>query len=194
MKITDNNGYLFYHIEDGEIIIDDIKAFEQKNVNLTVENLYNKRSSTRFKRLSLRQIVQYDADLFSNFFPIILTSPDVASNLFKGMNGYFDIVMFDEASQLRLEDNLPAILKGKQIIIAGDEHQMPPSNYFSKVFEGEVEDEEDLEEETAVVLDKEDILLSCESLLDFAAELNFERKHLDFHYRSFESDPVVHKP
>jgi predicted GNAT superfamily acetyltransferase len=30
MKITDNNGYLFYHIEDGEIIIDDIKAFEQK--------------------------------------------------------------------------------------------------------------------------------------------------------------------
>lgn len=160
------------------------KAFEQKNVNLTVENLYNKRSSTRFKRLSLRQIVQYDADLFSNFFPIILTSPDVASNLFKGMNGYFDIVMFDEASQLRLEDNLPAILKGKQIIIAGDEHQMPPSNYFSKVFEGEVEDEEDLEEETAVVLDKEDILLSCESLLDFAAELNFERKHLDFHYRS----------
>jgi hypothetical protein len=34
------------------------------------------------------------------------------------MNGYFDIVMFDEASQLRLEDNLPAILKGKQIVIA----------------------------------------------------------------------------
>ena len=32
MKITDNNGYLFYHIEDGEIIVDDIKAFEQKNV------------------------------------------------------------------------------------------------------------------------------------------------------------------
>jgi superfamily I DNA and/or RNA helicase len=63
------------------------------------------------------------------------------------MNGYFDIVMFDEASQLRLEDNLPAILKGKQIIIAGDEHQMPPSNYFSKVFDGAVEDEEDLEEE-----------------------------------------------
>jgi superfamily I DNA and/or RNA helicase len=68
------------------------------------------------------------------------------------MNGYFDIVMFDEASQLRLEDNLPAILKGKQIIIAGDEHQMPPSNYFSKVFDGSVEDEEDLEEETKLLL------------------------------------------
>ena len=164
--------------------IDTTREFEQKNVNLSVENLYNKRSSNRFKRLSLRQIVQYDANLFTNFFPIILTSPDVASNLFKGMNGYFDIVMFDEASQLRLEDNLPAILKGKQIIIAGDEHQMPPSNYFSKVFDGAVEDEEDLEEEKEIVVDKDNILLSCESLLDFGSELNFQRKHLDFHYRS----------
>ena len=166
--------------------IDTTREFEQKNVNLSVENLYNKRSSNRFKRLSLRQIVQYDANLFTNFFPIILTSPDVASNLFKGMNGYFDIVMFDEASQLRLEDNLPAILKGKQIIIAGDEHQMPPSNYFSKVFDGAVEDEEDLEEEKVedIRIDRDDILLSCESLLDFGTELGFHRKHLDFHYRS----------
>ncbi len=164
--------------------IDTTREFEHKNVNLSVENLYNKRSSNRFKRLSLRQIVQYDANLFTNFFPIILTSPDVASNLFKGMNGYFDIVMFDEASQLRLEDNLPAILKGKQIIIAGDEHQMPPSNYFSKVFDGAVEDEEDLEEEKEIIVDKDNLLLSCESLLDFGSELNFQRKHLDFHYRS----------
>lgn len=164
--------------------IDSTREFEQENVNLSVENLYNKRSSNRFKRLSLRQIVQYDATLFTNFFPIVLTSPDVASNLFKGMNGYFDIVMFDEASQLRLEDNLPAILKGKQIIIAGDEHQMPPSNYFSKVFDGAVEDEEDLEEDNEIIVDKDNILLSCESLLDFGLELNFQKKHLDFHYRS----------
>ncbi len=158
------------------------ESFAQKNGGLTVENLYNKKASFRNKRHSLRQIVQKDADLFSTFFPIILTSPDVASNLFKGMNGYFDIVMFDEASQLRLEDNLPAILKGKQIIIAGDEHQMPPSNYFSKVFDGSVEDID--EEESVMKVDKDDILLSCESLLDFGAELNFQKKHLDFHYRS----------
>jgi very-short-patch-repair endonuclease len=164
--------------------IDTTRDFEQLNSNLTVENLYNKRSSNRFKRLSLRQIVQYDVDLFTTFFPIILTSPDVASNLFKGMNGYFDLVMFDEASQLRLEDNLPAILKGKQIIIAGDEHQMPPSNYFSKVFDGTIEDEDDIEEEDEIIVDRDNILLSCESLLDFGSELNFEKRHLDFHYRS----------
>ena len=166
---------------------DSSARFEQENVNLSVGNLYLKKQGSKNTRLSLRQIVQFDADLFTDFFPIILTSPDVASNLFKGMNGYFDIVMFDEASQLRLEDNLPAILKGKQVIIAGDEHQMPPSNYFSKMFSGEIESDEDAEEEeneTKTVIDKDEILLTCESLLDFGSELNFQKKHLDFHYRS----------
>jgi superfamily I DNA and/or RNA helicase/transcription elongation GreA/GreB family factor/very-short-patch-repair endonuclease len=159
-------------------------SFHQNNLGLSVENLYNKKASFRNKRHSLRQIIQKDFNLFTTFFPIILTSPDVCSNLFKGMNSYFDIVLFDEASQLRLEDNLPSILKGKQIIIAGDEHQMPPSNYFSKVFDGSVEDEDDLDEDEEILPDKDNILLSCESLLDFASELNFKKIDLDFHYRS----------
>ncbi|WP_445721937.1 AAA domain-containing protein [Flavobacterium sp.] len=165
--------------------IDATRDFDDKNPNLAVENLYNKRAGKRHKRLSLREIVKMDMDLFTTFFPIILATPDVASNLFKGKNQYFDIVMFDEASQLKLEDNLPALLKGKQIIIAGDEHQMPPSNYFSKIFDGVIEDEDEFEDEIDKI--KNDIsnsLSDCESLLDFASELGFEKKHLDFHYRS----------
>lgn len=160
--------------------------FETKNKDFSVENLYNKRQSTKHKRLSLRQIVETDLDLFTTFFPVILTTPEVCSNLFKKSNNYFDFVVFDEASQLRLEDNLPAILKAKQIIIAGDEHQMPPSNYFSKVFDGTIEDEEEIEEdeEDKPILDKDEILLSCESLLEFGAEMNFQKQFLDFHYRS----------
>lgn len=167
--------------------IDSKRDFDFRNRELSVENLYNKRSSHKHKRLSLRQIVSYDPDLFTTFFPIILTTPDVCSNLFKGMNKYFDIVLFDEASQLRLEDNLPALLKGKQIIIAGDEHQMPPSNYFSKIFDGTIEDEDDFDEDIEKdenYIDRDELLLSCESLLDFAGELSFEKRYLDFHYRS----------
>lgn len=164
--------------------IDATREFDVRNQNLSVENLYNKRKSNSHQRLSLRQIVKYDLDLFTTFFPIILTTPDVCCNLFKGKNQYFDIVMFDEASQLKLEDNLPALLKGKQIIIAGDEHQMPPSNYFNKIFDGSIDDEDDFEEEDEIKIDRDNILLSCESLLDFASELSFEKKHLDFHYRS----------
>ncbi|MCJ8153291.1 AAA domain-containing protein [Chryseobacterium sp. SSA4.19] len=160
-----------------------VKQFEQRNKEVTVANLYNKRSSTNHKRLTLRQMVQKDTDLFTSFFPIILITPDACSNLFQGKNFYFDHVIFDEASQLKLEDNLPAMLKGKNIIIAGDEHQMPPSNYFSKVFEGIIEDEDDMEAENDVVTYK-NALLNIESLLDYAAESHFEKNHLDFHYRS----------
>ncbi len=160
-----------------------VKKFEQINKDITVANLYNKRSSINHKRLTLRQIVQKDIDLFTKFFPIILTTPDACSNLFQGKNFYFDHVVFDEASQLKLEDNLPAMLKGKNIIIAGDEHQMPPSNYFSKVFDGVIEDEDDIESESDVITYKNS-LLNIESLLDFATESQFEKNHLDFHYRS----------
>jgi very-short-patch-repair endonuclease len=165
--------------------IDATKDFDVYNPDISVENLYNKRASSRYKRLSLREIVMVDVDLFTTFFPIILTTPDVASNLFRGQNKYFDIIVFDEASQLKLEDNLPALLKGKQIIIAGDEHQMPPSNYFSKIFDGTIEDEDEFEDEIERI--KNDVshsLLDCESLLDFASELGFEKRYLDFHYRS----------
>ena len=160
-----------------------VKQFENLNKDISVANLYNKRSSTNHKRWTLRQIVQKDIDLFTNFFPIILTTPDTCSNLFSGKNFYFDNVVFDEASQLKLEDNFPAILKGKNVIIAGDEHQMPPSNYFSKVFDGTIEDEDDIETETEIITYKNS-LLNIESLLDFAMENQFEKNHLDFHYRS----------
>lgn len=162
------------------------KRFENENENISIKNLYNLRKSNRHKRLSLRQIIKKDINLFTDFFPIILTTPDTCSTLFSDYNEYFDFVMFDEASQLRLEDNLPALLKGKQIIVAGDEHQMPPSNYFTKIFEGESgeDDRENDDVDENIEVDTDDLLLSCESLLDCASELNFEKKHLDFHYRS----------
>jgi len=159
-----------------------VKNFEKINKDITVANLYNKRKSIKHNRLTLRQITQKDIDLFTSFFPILFITPDVCCNLFKGKNFYFDNVVFDEASQLKLEDNLPALLKARNIIIAGDEHQMPPSNYFSKVFDGSLEDEDDLTEES--IITQKNSLLNIESLLDFALEYQFDKNHLDFHYRS----------
>lgn len=160
-----------------------VKAFEERNKELTVANLYNKRKSEKHNRLPLRQIAMTDTELFTSFFPIVLTTPDACCNLFEGKNFYFDNVVFDEASQLKLEDNLPAMLKGKTIVVAGDEHQMPPSNYFSKVFEGNVDDEDEELAEDEVISYK-DAMLSIESLLDYALEYQFSKNHLDFHYRS----------
>jgi len=160
-----------------------VKEFETINKEITVANLYNKRSSTNHKRLTLRQIVNKNIDVFTSFFPIILITPDSCSNLFQGKNFYFDYLVFDEASQLKLEDNLPAMLKGKNIIIAGDEHQMPPSNYFNRVFDGSIDDEDDIESENSEI-ESTNSILNIESLLDYALEFNFDKNYLDFHYRS----------
>ncbi len=178
------------------------QRFEKENGGLLVRNLYNLRSTATNARKSLRQIVEKDLDLFTTFFPVVLTSPEVASLLFRGRNGYFDLVIFDEASQLRLEENIPSVLKGKQVIIAGDEHQMPPSDVFktrrtNQPTDGTAQDEEDedwdaegpeetAETEPALTMDatQQEVLLSCDSLLDFGAELSFHKRYLDFHYRS----------
>jgi very-short-patch-repair endonuclease len=159
------------------------EAFQDAHPDVSIEALYSKRSSAQRKRLSLRNIIRFDPDFFTAQFPVVMTSPDLASNLFSGYQRYFDLVVFDEASQLRLEDTLPALLKGKQIVIAGDEQQMPPSSYFAKVLEGEIEDAED-DEPDALAVSTGDVLLDTESLLDTGASLGFYKRFLDFHYRS----------
>ena len=142
--------------------------FQQHN-KLRVFNLYNKKSTAKFKKFSLRSIIETDLELFQSFFPVVLTTPQTASTLFAKYSGSesFDLVLFDEASQLKVEETIPALLKGKQKIIAGDEDQMPPSFYFSKrgdeVGNGDKVDD---------------------ALLDFAMALPFHHQYLNFHYRS----------
>ena len=164
-----------------------VNDFNRKSKDFQFKNLYNKKGSVGNRRYSLRFVIEKDCDLFTDLHPIILTTPNVASTLFSKKNGYFDFVVFDEASQLRLEDNLPALLKGKQIIIAGDEHQMPPSSFFEKKLIAGIIDNEEEEDDDYVVKDRSSVeagLLSSISLLDAVSELNFKNYDLNFHYRS----------
>lgn len=153
---------------------------------LQVKNLYNKRSSHVHKRHSLRMIIKKDFELFSSFFPVVLTTPTTACTMFSSTStkDLFDIVIFDEASQLRVEETLPAFLMGKQKIVAGDEHQMPPSNYFATVFEGDIDDDEIEEEEEMDKIQMANSLLGSKSLLELSMDLSFTSQYLDFHYRS----------
>jgi len=93
------------------------------------------------------------------------------------------MVIFDEASQLRLEDTFAAMFRGKHKIISGDKHQMPPSNYFHsdiKLNFLDKEKQDDDENETDNSID----LADSESLLKYAEDSGFKYSYLDFHYRS----------
>lgn len=114
-------------------------------------------------------------DLFTSFFPVILTNPNTCSTLFRDVdNKYFDYIIFDEASQLKIEDVYPHISKGNTIIVSGDKNQMQPSTLFKTKMDSDVES----------FNENESIYNGCVSLLDYATENSYEECNLDYHYRS----------
>jgi hypothetical protein len=130
--------------------------------------------------------------------PVWLVNPDVVSRVFPLEPGFFDVVVFDEASQMRVENALPAFFRAKRAVISGDSKQLPPSNFFSTRIESEEDEEdddwldaaelEDAEAEAAEmrsrktsadrrhVKDCADVLALAEGVLPIAS--------LDIHYRS----------
>jgi len=147
--------------------------------------LYNLRKNKTFgRRNSLRKIIETDLSLFTTLFPVVLTNPNATNALFPLEQGLFEIVIFDEASQLRVADTFTSLIRGQYKIIAGDKHQMPPSNYFQGASESlDIDDEDD--DDIFSEADEQAILAESESLLQYAEDLkNINKSYLDFHYRS----------
>jgi transcription elongation GreA/GreB family factor len=86
----------------------------------------------------------------------------------------FDLIVMDEASQLRPEDALGAIARGRQLVVVGDPKQLPPTNFFDRLME---DDEDDADETSSVVEGVESILGICEHLYRPVRTLRW-------HYRS----------
>jgi hypothetical protein len=141
------------------------------------------------KAMRLRQVIAMGAkaeggDPLMDMRPVWMASPETVAQIFP-REQVFDAVIFDEASQVRLEEALPVLTRAKRIIIAGDPKQLPPTRFFeSAAAEGKsepVESESDLFE--AVQSDTED-------LLSAALSMDVHQSYLDVHYRSHNSDLI----
>ena len=86
----------------------------------------------------------------------------------------FDIVLFDEASQVFIENTIPSIFRGKCVVVAGDAKQLRPTTTFMKRYMGANLDDVDLSTQAA---------LEVESLLDLAVS-RFNSANITYHYRS----------
>lgn len=155
-------------------------------------SLFNKRGAPGQRRNSLRKIVNTDFNLFTDFFPVVMVSPTVCSSIIPLREAIFDVVIFDEASQLRIEDTYSALLRGKIKIVSGDSQQMPPANFFQGGNALLNPNEEDYEEEIVSVDVERNIqkvnnsyqLAESESLLVYAENSNYKQSYLKIHYRS----------
>lgn len=100
----------------------------------------------------------------------------------------FDLVVFDEASQIRPEDALCAMIRGKQTVVVGDTRQMPPTSFFDRVAE-DIEGEEDEEVDLTVGREaaKQESILS---LMSASMADDARRADLRWHYRSLHPDLI----
>ncbi len=109
--------------------------------------------------------------------PIWLMSPLSVSDTLPLDAELFDVVIFDEASQIPVEEAVPALYRARQVIVVGDEMQLPPTTFFSTAREGE--DGVVVEEEG----EKIEVALDADSFLTQSAK-NLPSTLLAWHYRS----------
>lgn len=117
--------------------------------------------------VSIRKLFQQIPNILPKLAPCMLMSP-ISCAQYLDTGDHFDLVIFDEASQLPTAKAVGVLARGKEAIIVGDPNQMPPTSFFS----GDRADEEHLEEE-----DLESILQDC-------LALSMPQTHLLWHYRS----------
>ncbi|HPE27846.1 MAG TPA: DUF4011 domain-containing protein, partial [Saccharofermentans sp.] len=127
------------------------------------------------KIMPIRKLFREIPNLIMTLKPCLMMSPLSVSLFLESDCFNFDTVIFDEASQVCTENAIGAIFRGKQVIIAGDSHQLPPTNFFRvSLSDNDFDSAEDIED-----LDDSG---SFESVLDEATFL--PERTLLWHYRS----------
>lgn len=131
-------------------------------------NILRRAISSNGRGLSIRALFEQIPHILTRLCPCMLMSPISAAQYLKAENDLFDIVIFDEASQLPTCKAVGVLARGKNAVIVGDPNQMPPTSFFA----GNKVDEDNL--------DIEDL----DSILDDCLALGMPSAYLHWHYRS----------
>lgn len=123
------------------------------------------------KHMPIRLLVQSLPSLMARLKPCLLMSPLSVAQYLDASHAQFDVVIFDEASQIPVWDAVGAIARGKQLVCVGDPKQLPPTNFFSRS-----DDSDD-------VADSDDVQ-DLESILDECLTIGLPELRLNWHYRS----------
>ncbi len=121
---------------------------------------------------SIREVIGSMPESFGKLAPCLLMSPLSISQYLPVHQALFDVVIFDEASQITTWDAVGAIARGRQTIIVGDPKQLPPTNFFGRTDDDQSNDEIDDHEK------------DLESILDEAKASGLPVLQLNWHYRS----------
>jgi very-short-patch-repair endonuclease len=136
------------------------------------------RAEARRKRghMALRKLVAKAPNVLLAARPCWAMSPIVVSRLLPAER-LFDLVVFDEASQVEPQDAMASIMRGTRLVVAGDERQLPPNGFFRSALGGTDEDDEEDGDYLPRVGDFESILTCLSAFVP-------NTRMLEWHYRS----------
>jgi len=143
-------------------------AIRKMNLSPVQTQLIRTETAKRSRHLPFRKLVGLAPDVMTAVVPCWMSSPLNIGQLLPAKRRYFDVVVFDEASQVLPEDAVYPILRGHRLVVAGDRHQLPPTAFFA---DGNYDPDDD--SPTA----------GFESLLDQMSAF-LENWPLEWHYRS----------
>ncbi len=154
-------------------LINALPSFDHFTSGVDEISILKRELSKRRKIMPIRKLFQQIPNLLPTLKPCLMMSPLSVSLFLEAETYQFDTVIFDEASQVCTENAIGAIARGKQVIIAGDSKQLPPTNFFGASLSDVDYDTDDEDEDDGT---------AYESILD-EANLLPERTLL-WHYRS----------
>ena len=147
--------------------------------NALLQNEFSKQR----RHTPVRDLLNRAGDAVLALTPCLMMSPLTVAQYLKPGGIKFDLVVMDEASQIKPEDAIGAMLRGKQAVVVGDPKQLPPTNFFDRALSDDGEDEESGADDDRPRLSFAD-RVAAESVLDLAARAFRPARRLRWHYRS----------
>lgn len=149
------------------------EAFRQPDLQAELQILRREVNRLRAHR-PLRETMRKAGRAIRTIKPCLLMSPLTVAQFLPPDIEPFDLVVFDEASQLPTQDAIGAIARGRQLVVVGDPRQLPPTNFFQIALDEEVPRDED----------GEPLLETTESVLEEFMSAGIPFCRLKWHYRS----------
>ena len=133
--------------------------------------ILNRQIRLRRGHMPIRRLFQEISNLLPLLKPCLLMSPISVAQYLDPAHPPFDLVVFDEASQIPVWDAVGALARGREAVVVGDPKQLPPTSFFSR------SDDDGADGDDGIVQD-------LESILDECSGAGLPRRHLNWHYRS----------
>lgn len=150
--------------------------------DFTEMHLLRREINKQRRHIPIRQLVKRAGNALQALKPCFMMGPlSVAQYLEQGVLT-FDLVVMDEASQLRPEEALGAVARGAQLVVVGDPKQLPPTSFFDHMVDSG--DDEDEDEAPAAIS-------GMESILDICQQLFTPVRSLRWHYRSHHESLIA---